>query len=495
MGPTWALICSTALLLVLLSSASEGWYTTFLLLPTRNPRREFVFASWPIAQFQTKTKRTYASTLLTFFFFKLAPSVLCSTAKSADCGLSPAGPPTVGPRSYSGPLPTTYNVQFPLGRPTSENLQAICDYSDLRPRYPSSYFPDSGYGVDKLRASAVNNAEAWLSTCCKDNQTWEREVTLCCATQAWELSVEKYCEEDLSIKHPWYHCCKINDNNKRLNCFSNDAPNPNYGPTQGLPVEPLPSTAEFTFNPNTCQRSLIERKTKKLSTPRAADISFPPGRPTADTIESVCHNQRLRPAYSIKCLPRSGYEMVALQAKTVNLIEKGFKSCCKNKKTKVNCADQKWREELNKFCLRENRGRVNYPCCLNQSDKYSCFQQMSPDPYYNVTSAHEEVSLNKICDTHKTIKKKFPVGFPLKDFVTQCCPLQEEEKTACSARLLEEMSQKLCASKRAVPSTVRRCCKSSSQETPQCISKIIMSAITKATNFSSQKKRKRCPIS
>lgn len=29
MGPTWALICSTALLLVLLSSASEGWYTTF----------------------------------------------------------------------------------------------------------------------------------------------------------------------------------------------------------------------------------------------------------------------------------------------------------------------------------------------------------------------------------------------------------------------------------------------------------------------------------
>lgn len=135
-------------------------------------------------RFQTKTKRTYASTLLTFFFFKLAPSVLCSTAKSADCGLSPAGPPTVGPRSYSGPLPTTYNVQFPLGRPTSENLQAICDYSDLRPRYPSSYFPDSGYGVDKLRASAVNNAEAWLSTCCKDNQTWEREVTLCCATQA-----------------------------------------------------------------------------------------------------------------------------------------------------------------------------------------------------------------------------------------------------------------------------------------------------------------------
>lgn len=137
---------------------------------------------------------------------------------------------------------------------------------------------------------------------------------------------------------------------------------------------------------------------------------------------------------------------------------------------------------------------------------------------------------------------RFPVGFPLKDFVTQCCPLQEEEKTACSARLvspikrgslsakirqiakkqfglatfkiwtefwfpaavlplispwhqLEEMSQKLCASKRAVPSTVRRCCKSSSQETPQCISKIIMSAITKATNFSSQKKRKRCPIS
>nr|XP_012771603.2 extracellular matrix protein 1 isoform X1 [Maylandia zebra] len=487
MGPTWALICSTALLLVLLSSASED--ERFF------EQHEVTF---DIPQLMQEMQKEMD---LRDHFDSQRP--VQPQPRQRGFRPRPRGrPPTVGPRSYSGPLPTTYNVQFPLGRPTSENLQAICDYSDLRPRYPSSYFPDSGYGVDKLRASAVNNAEAWLSTCCKDNQTWEREVTLCCATQAWELSVEKYCEEDLSIKHPWYHCCKINDNNKRLNCFSNDAPNPNYGPTQGLPVEPLPSTAEFTFNPNTCQRThgpvpiaLIERKTKKLSTPRAADISFPPGRPTADTIESVCHNQRLRPAYSIKCLPRSGYEMVALQAKTVNLIEKGFKSCCKNKKTKVNCADQKWREELNKFCLRENRGRVNYPCCLNQSDKYSCFQQMSPDPYYNVTSAHEEVSLNKICDTHKTIKKKFPVGFPLKDFVTQCCPLQEEEKTACSARLLEEMSQKLCASKRAVPSTVRRCCKSSSQETPQCISKIIMSAITKATNFSSQKKRKRCPIS
>ncbi|XP_035769841.1 extracellular matrix protein 1-like isoform X1 [Neolamprologus brichardi] len=483
MGPTWALICSTALLLVLLSSASED--ERFF------EQREVTF---DIPQLMPEMQKEVDLR----DYFDLQRPVQPQPRQRGFRPRPRGRPPTVGPRS----LPTTYNVQFPLGRPTSENLQAICGYSDLRPRYPSSYFPDSGYGVDKLRASAVNNAEAWLSTCCKDNQTWEREVALCCATQAWELSVKKYCEEDLSIKHPWYHCCKINDNNKRLNCFSNDAPNPNYGPTQELPVEPLPSTAEFTFNPNTCQRThspvplaLIEGKPKELSTPRAADISFPPGRPTADTIESMCHNQRLRPVYSIKCLPRSGYEMVALQAKTINLIEKGFKSCCKNKKTKLNCADQKWSEELNKFCLRENGGRVNYPCCLNQSDKYSCFQQMSPDPYYNVTSAHEEVSLNKICDTHKTIKKKFPVGFPLKDFVTQCCPLQEEEKTACSARLLEEMAQKLCTSKRAVPTTVRRCCKSSSQETPQCISKIIMSAITKATNFSSQKKRKRCPIS
>lgn len=74
------------------------------------------------------------------------------------------------------------------------------------------------------------------------------------------------------------------------------------------------------------------------------DIDFPPGRPTEDTIKSVCHNQILRPLYNVKCLPGVGYKWLAHQAKTINRMEKGFKQCCKKKNT-LTCAEQKVKQE------------------------------------------------------------------------------------------------------------------------------------------------------
>lgn len=87
------------------------------------------------------------------------------------------------PVAYGGPA-ELYPVQFPLGRPTADNLQAICLNGDRRPRYPKSYFPSSGFGSQARRGSSVNKAEAWFNTCCKGNQTWGTEVTLCCLTRA-----------------------------------------------------------------------------------------------------------------------------------------------------------------------------------------------------------------------------------------------------------------------------------------------------------------------
>lgn len=399
-----------------------------------------------------------------------------------------------------------YPVQFPLGRPTADNLQAICLHGDHRPRYPDSYFPHSGFGQQVRRASAINMAESWFSTCCKGNQTWEREVTLCCATQAWELSVKSFCVEDSSVKDRLYHCCRLSGS-ERLSCFHNDAPNPNYKATEELPVPPLPSTANFNFDPNSCQRTVMtpysirgnkkQKKEKKPFSPQKVDIKFPPGRPTATTIESLCLNQKLRPLYNVKCLPNVGYEWLARQAKTINRMEKGFKQCCKKKQEVLICAEQKWREELNKFCLHKSSDQTGSRCCSadGANDPYDCFQNISPDPHYNMTSTTEELSLNKICDTHKIIKKKFPVGFPLKVFVDKCCPLSPQDQTVCFVQRLEETSENLCLSKKANPPAVRRCCRMPSQESPQCISKIVMDAITKATNLLRQKKKKRCPMS
>ncbi|XP_062279085.1 extracellular matrix protein 1-like [Scomber scombrus] len=244
-------------------------------------------------------------------------------------------------------------------------------------------------------------------------------------SSASTVELNYFCEEDLSIKHLPYHCCLLRGN-KRLNCFHNDAPNPNYEATEELLVLPLPSSAPFNFDPNTCQRTVMKRKKeKKPVTSQKVDIRFPPGRPTAAVIESLCRNQKIRPLYSNKCLPNIGYEWLARQAKTINRMEKGFKQCCKKRQDVVVCAEQKWREELNKFCLHKNSDETSSRCCLDngENDRFDCFQNISPDPHYNMTSVTEELSLNKICDTHKIIKKKFPVGFPLKYFVDKCCPL------------------------------------------------------------------------
>ncbi|XP_047189385.1 extracellular matrix protein 1 [Scophthalmus maximus] len=405
----------------------------------------------------------------------------------------------------SQPRILDYPVQFPLSRPTPDNLQAICHNGDRRPTYPVSYFPASGFGQQRRRASAVNNAESWFSTCCEGNQTWGMEGTLCCAKQAWELSVKSFCNEDSSVKDRLYHCCRLTDSDL-LNCFNNDAPNPNYEPTEEIPLPPLPSTLVFVFDPNTCQRTVMtqyivrgnrEKKMMTPSTSKKIDINFPPGRPTADSIDSLCRNQNLRPLYNVKCLPGVGYEWLVRQAKTVNRMEKGFKQCCRKKQDVLNCADRKWSEELNKFCLVKKGGKVDFPCCSGDgaNDRHNCFQNMSADPHYNMTSATEQLSLGNICDTHKIIKKKFPLGFPLKGFVEQCCPLSEEDNTICFVQKLEEVSKSLCSSGKALPLALRRCCRMSSQETPQCISKILTDAITKATKVLRQKKKKRCPVS
>ncbi|XP_026228699.1 extracellular matrix protein 1 isoform X2 [Anabas testudineus] len=473
MGSSWALVCSTAVCWVLLGSGCGEMQSpdeSLMLQRPLTPRE--------ILEMQTPDESLMLQRPLDpieILGMEYPDSLLLQKPL--------VGRPEIMPRGRRPAIPALderYPVQFPLGRPTSNNLQAICLNGDLRPRYPESYFPLSGFGSQKRRGSAVNKAESWFSTCCKMNQTWEREVTLCCAIRAWRLSIKSFCEEEFSIKTAHYHCC-LKHGKKRLNCFNDNALNPNYEPTEGIPVSPLPSTTKFKFDPSTCQREMEPPNQK-------TDINFPPGRPTEDSIQSLCRNQILRPVYNVECMPGAGYQWLVHQAKTINRMEKGFKQCCKLE-NRLNCAEQKWRDELNTFCLDKKSRPLNFNCCLadGTNERYSCFQQIAPDPHY-MTIAREEVSLNKICDTHKIIKKMFP-SLPLKSFVDKCCPLSEEEKDTCFMKKFEE----ICSSRGGSPA-IRHCCRGSRQKTPQCISKILMDAITKATNVLSRKKKK-CPIS
>nr|XP_061789613.1 extracellular matrix protein 1-like [Nerophis lumbriciformis] len=362
--------------------------------------------------------------------------------------------PSVGSRSEIPML--DYPVQFPLGRPTADNLQAICLNTDLRPRYPDSYFPRSGFGQLRRRANAVNIGESWLSTCCAGNQTWGTEVTLCCATKAWELSLENFCEEDSSVKDRLYHCCK-KGGGQRLDCFHNDSPNPSYEPTEALPVVPLPTSIEFNFDKNTCSRSSVTHPSvSEQFGSKKSELIFPPARPSADNVDSLCRNQKLRPLYSVKCLPKNGYELLARQAKIINRIEKGYKHCCKKNQDLLGCTEQKWRDALNRFCSSKKGGKLDYECCVGSTaDRLDCFQSSSPDPNYNATS-QGGVS-PQICQSRKIIKKV------------------------------------MCSSKKTAPPVTRRCCRMAPQEQPKCFTNFVMDAITKATKVSNQRK-KRCPL-
>ncbi|XP_075868546.1 extracellular matrix protein 1-like [Nelusetta ayraudi] len=423
-------------------------------------------------------------------------------------GFVPRDPPGFGVRSFGGAPIRSYEVQFPLARPSSGKLQAICLHSERRPRYPQSYFPRSGFGQLKRRGSAVNRAETWFTTCCQNNETWPMELTLCCVTKAWDLSVKLFCEEEFSVKDRHYDCCKLKGSN-RIECFNNNAPNPNYDPTEALPVPPLELSDNSNFDHNVCQRlydgdaaatltsvrGYRRKKVKEPSSSLRVDINFPPARPRPDTIDSLCRNQKLRPLYAVKCLSGVEYQWLALQAKTVNRLEKGFKQCCKSNRNVLDCADNKWRQELDRYCRGDS---VDFQCCSpgdGAVDRYTCFQNIAPSPHYNTTSPNEELSLEKVCDLHKVMKKKLPAGFALKTFVNQCCPLSGQERSNCFDQRLQETAKDLCLKKKVSPPAVRRCCRTASQDASECVSNILMEAITKAANSTGQKKRKRCPLS
>ncbi|XP_061838514.1 extracellular matrix protein 1 [Nerophis lumbriciformis] len=436
------------------------------------------------------------SDLIKEFAIELEPDKLDTPRASRPGSMSPRGRrPDFGPRSQ--PPVLDYHVQFPLGRPTANNLEALCLNGDLRPRYPNSFFPRSGFGQQRRRANAVNNAESWFSTCCKGNQTWGSDVTLCCVTQAWELSLEQFCTEDSSVKDRHYHCCR-QTGSKRLNCFQSDVEDPSYEPTEALPVDPLPFTVDFSFDRNTCHRTSVTEHSVSESRGRQesqkSDINFPPGRPSEDNVEWLCRNQKLRPLYSLKCLPGTGYEMLARQAKMINRVEKGFKQCCK-KQNVVVCAEQKWRGELNRFCSNKKDGKIEHRCCSTGSvdDRFQCFQSMSPDPQYNVTLSPEELA-PKVCKTRKIIKKVLPNDFHVKNILDECCALSPQNHSTCFFQKVEEMSIRVCSSKKKSSPVARSCCRMASPELPKCVTNFVMDAITKATKVSNQKKKKRCPI-
>ncbi|XP_028971411.2 extracellular matrix protein 1 isoform X2 [Esox lucius] len=442
----------------------------------------------------------------------------CSTSHNADSdttqkevsldslGVPPQGLPMARHPSF---VRTKPSVLFPPGQPSPDNLHAICTYSNLRPRYPIYYFPKSDFGYLSRQDDAVNQVESWYSTCCHLNGTQQlQEAMLCCVKQAWEQSLSTYCEVESSIEIHQPECC-MKMGRHRLSCFHKQAPNPTYMPfTEETGSSPNPETA-FTFNPNTCHtsqpgphgvRGNYPRKPSQAAL-RHSDISFPPGRPTSQNIELICSLLNRRPLYNPQCLPRTGYGWLARQSKAVNRLERGFKLCCERQKDVLACADRKWREVLDRFCDDEQKGTVrNSSCCgaEESEQRYTCFSSRAPHPAYDqelhfASDAPQAPTLGHICETHKIIKKKFPVPLPVQSFVSLCCSLPADQRTPCIQEKLVTHAERQCPASMPTSHTVsQKCCYSSSQNRHKCLSGLLMKAINKATKSTRFRK---CPLS
>ncbi|XP_062395146.1 extracellular matrix protein 1 [Sardina pilchardus] len=420
-----------------------------------------------------------------------------------EVDLPPRGPAQFGPRGYA-PHP---RIEFPPGRPTSENIQAICLYGTGRPRYPQDLLPRTGLTYLGRQADAIHRTEAWYSQqCCQGS--WQQNIdrTLCCAHQAWKKALEEFCNDEFSVKTRHYHCCRLNGH-ARLNCFQREAPNPSYkSTTRYTGPELLPRGSAFTFTNNCKRHNTRQSAAAAAAAPRTLrgektivpDISFPPGRPTSSNIKWVCKLRKLRPRYVTSCLPRGGYGWLARQSKAFNRLERGLKRCCKGKKEVLACADEKWREEMNRFCQEEHGVKTKHHACCRLAEgeeRLSCFSSKAPHPHYQAEMMSMMIQtppfpqLKLVCETHK-ILKKLQNNVPVASVVKKCCHLVPEQRHACLQDTLDSLQREKCSEEPPSPMVTPDCC---GPNPSKCFSDLLLESITKAMETPSFRRR-RCPL-
>ncbi|KAM8841106.1 extracellular matrix protein 1 [Spinachia spinachia] len=139
------------------------------------------------------------------------------------------------------------DVPFPPACPTAENLVAICNQSQGRPRYPSSFFPKSMVSHFRRRGNAINRLESWYTVCCSG----ESDQILCCAKQAWIETLKQFCMEEHSTMTNAYVCCR-NKGADVWACFNSSVPNPNYDPNPDYIAPAIPTQPTMAFNASAC---------------------------------------------------------------------------------------------------------------------------------------------------------------------------------------------------------------------------------------------------
>ncbi|XP_060778000.1 extracellular matrix protein 1 [Neoarius graeffei] len=403
-------------------------------------------------------------------------------------------PMTVGEEDFSCDYvschdSTRLSVPFPLARPTTTNILAICQYSYLRPRDFEEILPTSGFGHLHRQASAINQLESWYTVCCA-NGSQNYELILCCAQQAWKKSLSAFCENEFTIKTRHYHCCKENGPAK-WDCFEKEASDTSYRPS---------TVQSFDFDPKSCQKISISEVAGSTMKESIININFPPGRPNSANIVPLCAFRKHRRRYLTRCLPHRDVDWLTHQLKAINGLEKEFGQCCKERKDIQACTEGKWKKMVDRFCKDEKKDQVNqFECCKKQKgeEQYNCFNNTAPNPHYMITSDynHDEPRpvLDMFCDTYTALQKMNHLPFAVDKMAEKCCILVDDKRSACLQLQLDNLLDEACEGDNPLLAQVKRnCCKKTGKGRSKCITKLLLHNIAKAKGIN--KNRRICLI-
>ncbi|XP_050987354.1 extracellular matrix protein 1 [Labeo rohita] len=402
------------------------------------------------------------------------------------------GRPVIKPRSMR-PV-TEPEVDFPPAFPTASNLQDILRFSKAPVRYPKDMFPESGFGRQVRQADAVNQLQSWYSVC---SAVGTQEEQICCAQQAWKKSLSAYCEGEFSIKTSHYFCCH-KTGRARWNCFDKEASDSSYQVSSEVSNGSTPQKIQgFKYNSSACKGSSVASpKTSPLmKQTEVLSISFPPGRPDSSNIANICAHHKIRPRYMPKCLPRTGYGWLVRQSKAINVLEREYNQCCKDKKSQQRCAEKKWKKIVDKFCKDEKKSKgQQFECCGKKKgeEQYSCFAASAPDPQYRSTGGALSTTaapptLDTLCETHTALQSMKGFPFSMDQMVERCCPLVLQERPECIKAELDRHLNDMCKAKELVKP---HCCAPKIKNRVKCATKLLLRYIGKADK---DRRKNTCP--
>ncbi|KAM3824915.1 extracellular matrix protein 1 [Vipera latastei] len=121
-------------------------------------------------------------------------------------------------------LPLYKLEDFPPGRPSLDNLEALCSVGRRKPSYGPWNLPQTSFSHLSRQGEALNQLEVQFTRCCRLAQ----EQKLSCASNEWEKSLTRFCKQEFSVKTRPFHCCRVGARKARLACFASQAPFPAY---------------------------------------------------------------------------------------------------------------------------------------------------------------------------------------------------------------------------------------------------------------------------